>query len=109
MIVPPSNNTLEPVICPLDFINKPLELISVSLIVNPPIVPSPAFILPDIVIPAADADNTVLFAAVFIENEFVLSKYIKKLYLIPNIEIKVVSFSFANKEINIILGNTSSL
>ena len=69
MIVPPSNNTLEPVICPLDFINKPLELISVSLIVNPPIVPSPAFILPDIVIPAADADNTVLFAAVFIENE----------------------------------------
>ena len=50
-------------------------------------------------------DNEI-FLTVLTENEFVLSKYIKKLYLIPNIEIKMVSFSFANKEINIILGNT---
>ena len=47
-----------------------------------------------------------IYLSVLTDNEFVLSKYIKKLYLIPNIEIKVVSFSFANKEINIILGNT---
>ena len=47
-----------------------------------------------------------IYLSVLTENEFVLSKYIKKLYLIPNIEIKMVSFSFANKEINIILGNT---
>ena len=50
-------------------------------------------------------DNKI-YLSVLTENEFVLSKYIKKLYLIPNIEIKMVSFSFANKEINIILGNT---
>ena len=50
-------------------------------------------------------DNKI-YLSILTENEFVLSKYIKKLYLIPNIEIKVVSFSFANKEINIILGNT---
>ena len=50
-------------------------------------------------------DNKI-YLSVLTDNEFVLSKYIKKLYLIPNIEIKVVSFSFANKEINIILGNT---
>ena len=53
-------------------------------------------------------DNKI-YLSILTENEFVLSKYIKKLYLIPNIEIKVVSFSFANKEINIILGNTKSL
>ena len=53
-------------------------------------------------------DNKI-YLTVLTNNEFVLSKYIKKLYLIPNIEIKVVSFSFANKEINIILGNTTSL
>ena len=53
-------------------------------------------------------DNKI-YLSVLTDNEFVLSKYIKKLYLIPNIEIKVVSFSFANKEINIILGNTKSL
>ena len=50
-------------------------------------------------------DNKI-YLTVLTNNEFVLSKYIKKLYLIPNIEIKMVSFSFANKEINIILGNT---
>ena len=50
-------------------------------------------------------DNKI-YLSILTENEFVLSKYIKKLYLIPNIIIKVVSFSFANKEINIILGNT---
>ena len=50
-------------------------------------------------------DNKI-YLSVLTDNEFVLSNYIKKLYLIPNIEIKVVSFSFANKEINIILGNT---
>ena len=50
-------------------------------------------------------DNKI-YLTVLTNNEFVLSKYIKKLYLIPNIIIKVVSFSFANKEINIILGNT---
>ena len=53
-------------------------------------------------------DNKI-YLTVLTNNEFVLSKYIKKLYLIPNIEIKMVSFSFANKEINIILGNTKSL
>ena len=53
-------------------------------------------------------DNKI-YLSILTENEFVLSKYIKKLYLIPNIEIKVVSFSFTNKEINIILGNTKSL
>ena len=53
-------------------------------------------------------DNKI-YLSVLTDNEFVLSNYIKKLYLIPNIEIKVVSFSFANKEINIILGNTESL
>ena len=50
-------------------------------------------------------DNKI-YLSVLTDNEFVLSNYIKKLYLIPNIEIKMVSFSFANKEINIILGNT---
>ena len=50
--------------------------------------------------------NNKIYLSVLTDNEFVLSNYIKKLYLIPNIEIKVVSFSFANKEINIILGNT---
>ena len=50
-------------------------------------------------------DNKI-YLIVLTDNEFVLSNYIKKLYLIPNIEIKMVSFSFANKEINIILGNT---
>ena len=50
--------------------------------------------------------DSKIYLSVLTDNEFVLSKYIKKLYLIPNIEIKVVSFSFANKEINIILGNT---
>ena len=53
--------------------------------------------------------DKIIYLTVLTNNEFVLSKYIKKLYLIPNIEIKVVSFSFANKEINIILGNTKSL
>ena len=53
-------------------------------------------------------DNKI-YLSVLTDNEFVLSKYIKKLYLIPNIEIKSVSFSFANKEINIILGNIVSL
>ena len=53
-------------------------------------------------------DNKI-YLSVLTDNEFVLSNYIKKLYLIPNIEIKMVSFSFANNEINIILGNTKSL
>ena len=53
-------------------------------------------------------DNKI-YLSVLTDNEFVLSKYIKKLYLIPNIEIKVVSFSFINKEINIILSNLKSL
>ncbi len=50
-----------------------------------------------------------IYLTVLTDNEFVLTKYIKKLYLIPNIEIKAVSFSFANREINIILGNIESL
>ena len=53
-------------------------------------------------------DNKI-YLTVLTNNEFVLSKYIKKLYLIPNIEIKVVTFSFPKKEINIILGNIESL
>ena len=53
-------------------------------------------------------DNKI-YLTVLTNNEFVLSKYIKKLYLIPNIEIKVVTFSFPKKEINIILGNVKSL
>ena len=53
-------------------------------------------------------DNKI-YLSVLTDNEFVLSNYIKKLYLIPNIEIKMVSFSFANKEINIILGNIKPL
>ena len=53
-------------------------------------------------------DNKI-YLSILTDNEFVLSKYIKKLYLIPKIEIKMVSFSFANNEINIILGNTKSL
>ena len=71
VIVPPLNNTSEPVICPLSFnINLSFEeFIWVSVISNPPIVPSPAWILPDIAIPSADADSTVTLAAVFIENE----------------------------------------
>ena len=50
-----------------------------------------------------------IYLTVLTNNEFVLSKYIKKLYLIPNIEIKVVTFSFPKKEINIVLGNVKSL
>ena len=53
-------------------------------------------------------DNKI-YLSVLTDNEFVLSKYIKKLYLIPNIEIKVVTFSFPKKEINIVLGNAKSL
>ena len=53
-------------------------------------------------------DNKI-YLTVLTNNEFVLSKYIKKLYLIPNIEIKVVTFSFPKKEINIILGDVKSL
>ena len=53
-------------------------------------------------------DNKI-YLTVLTNNEFVLSKYIKKLYLIPNIEIKVVTFSFPKKEINIVLGNAKSL
>ena len=53
-------------------------------------------------------DNKI-YLSVLTDNEFVLSKYIKKLYLIPNIEIKVVTFSFPKKEINIILGDVKSL
>ena len=53
-------------------------------------------------------DNKI-YLTVLTNNEFVLSKYIKKLYLIPNVEIKVVTFSFPKKEINIILGDVKSL
>ena len=53
-------------------------------------------------------DNKI-YLTVLTNNEFVLSKYIKKLYLIPNIEIKVVTFSFPKNEINIILGDIKSL
>ena len=38
-ILPPSNKTFEPVICPDDFNNKPLELISEDVNTNPPILP----------------------------------------------------------------------
>tara|TARA_Y100000589_G_C26742200_1_gene462167 strand:- start:13 stop:456 length:444 start_codon:yes stop_codon:yes gene_type:complete len=50
-----------------------------------------------------------IYLSILTDNEFILSKYIKKLYLIPNIEIKAVSLSFAKNEINIILGNIASL
>ena len=50
-----------------------------------------------------------IYLTVLTDNEFVLSKYIKKLYLMPNIEINEMTFSFPKKEMNIILGNTKSL
>ena len=56
-----------------------------------------------------EINDNKIFLTVLTNNEFVLSKYIKKLYLIPNIEIKVVTFSFPKKEINIVLGNVKSL
>ena len=53
-------------------------------------------------------DNKI-YLSILTDNEFMLSKYIKKIYLIPNIEIKAVSFSFPKKTINIVLGNVKSL
>ena len=53
--------------------------------------------------------DSKIYLSVLTNKEFVLSKYIKKIYLIPNIEINEVTFSFPKKEINIILGNTKSL
>ena len=53
--------------------------------------------------------DSKIYLSVLTNNKFVLSKYIKKLYLIPNIEINLVTFSFPKKEINIILGNSPSL
>ena len=53
--------------------------------------------------------DSKIYLSVLTNKEFVLSKYIKKLYLMPNIEINEVTFSFPKKEINIILGNTKSL
>ena len=48
---------------------NPLALNSWLLILNPPIFPCVAVILPDITIPALDADNAVKIAAVLISRE----------------------------------------
>ena len=48
-ITPPSNLKLEPVICPLDFNVSPLALISVDVILKPPMAPAVAVIVPAIV------------------------------------------------------------
>ena len=53
-------------------------------------------------------DNKI-YLTVQTKDEFVLSNFIKKLYLLPNVEIKNLNFSKINNEINIVLGENYSL
>ena len=48
--------------------------------------------------------NNKIYLTVRTENKFILSKYISKIYMIPNIELKSLNFAILQKEINIILG-----
>ena len=53
-------------------------------------------------------DNKI-YLTVQAKNEFILSNFINKLYLLPNIEIINLNFSKISNEINIVLGENYSL